>query len=258
MPPAPGKRYQRAMKAIMLAAGRGRRLSGDASGLPPKSLLKFGGKTLLERHVEVLRAEGIDSLTLVVGYRAEDLIAEIARLGAGDFIETAHNPDFHDGTIVSLWCAREVLRSGEPILFMDADVLYHPDLLRRLITQPVTDRLLLDRDLDPDDEPVQIRLKQGQVVAFGKGVQDDCDVAGEWPGFLALSPSTARVVADTLDSYVNDGRRDAPMEDVIRDVALKLLPGVFQVEDITGLPWIEIDFPEDLARAEKEILPRLP
>ena len=34
-------------------------------------------------------------------------------------------------------------------------------------------------------------------------------------------------------------------------------PGTFQVEDVTGLPWVEIDFPEDLEKARREILPRL-
>lgn len=242
----------------MLAAGRGSRLSGGDGELPPKSLLKFGGKTLLERHIELLRAEGIGGLTLVVGYRAEDLDAEIERLGAGAFVETVHNPDFLEGTIVSLWCARNVLRSGEPVLFMDADVLYHPELLRRLAASPVTDRLLLDQNLEAGDEPVQVRLKQGRVVEFSKGAQTACDVAGEWPGFLSLTAATAHVVADTLDEFLNAGQRNIPMEDVIREVALNVRAGTFQVEDITGLPWIEIDFPEDLARAEEEILPRLP
>jgi len=137
-------------------------------------------------------------------------------------------------------------------------VLYHPDLVCRLIAPPQADRLLLDRNLDPGDEPVKLCLKQGQVVEFRKGAQIDCDVAGEWPGFLVLSPATASVVAETLDGFLDAGRREAPMEDVIREVALNLLPGAFQVEDITGLPWIEIDFPDDLRRAETEILPLLP
>lgn len=42
------------MKAIMLAAGTGTRLQ-RAADAPPKTLLQFGGKTLLQRHVEILR-----------------------------------------------------------------------------------------------------------------------------------------------------------------------------------------------------------
>ncbi len=246
------------MKAIMLAAGRGSRLFGDDPDPPPKSLLEFGGKTLLERHVDALKAEGVDGLALVVGHRAEDIRTELERIGANGFVETIDNPDFREGTAVSLWCARGVLVSGAPVLVMDADVLYHPDLLRRLTAPPPGDRMLLDRNFDAGDEPVKLSVTQGHVVGFGKGAAAGGDLVGEWPGFLTLAPATARVVADTLDQFVDGGRRDAPMEEVIREVALDRCPGAFTVEDVTGLPWIEIDFPEDLARAEKEVLPLLP
>ena len=53
------------------------------------------------------------------------------------------------------------------------------------------------------------------------------------------------------------GRIDEIYEDAIRDVLLAEPGGTFDVEDITGLPWVEIDFPEDLARARQEIFPQL-
>ncbi len=43
----------------------------------------------------------------------------------------------------------------------------------------------------------------------------------------------------------------------MRDVLVSEPPGTFAYEDITGLPWIEIDYPSDLLRAERTILPRL-
>ncbi len=74
------------MKAVMLAAGVGRRLHGDKNDALPKALLRFEGKTLLERHVGVLKALGVDELVLVVGHRKEDLLAEaekVAPMGSG-------------------------------------------------------------------------------------------------------------------------------------------------------------------------------
>jgi choline kinase len=245
------------MRAIMLAAGRGSRLSGDNPDHPPKSLLKFGEETLLERHIRILRAAGIEGLTLVVGYRAADIHGEIARLGANNFVEAIDNPDFREGTAVSLWHAASALTSGERVLFMDADVLYHPDLIKRLIESPSDNCLLLDQEFDPGNEPVRLCAKGDQVVEFRKGVDVDCDLVGEWPGFLTLGPDTAREVAETLNNMVTTGNRNAPMEDAIRKIALDAPAGSFRIEDITGLPWIEIDFPEDLVRAEHEILPRL-
>ncbi|MBI3113176.1 MAG: NTP transferase domain-containing protein [Rhodospirillales bacterium] len=64
------------MKAVMLAAGVGRRLYGDENDNLPKALLEFDGKTLLERHVRILLDNGVDELVLVVGHRKEDLLAQ--------------------------------------------------------------------------------------------------------------------------------------------------------------------------------------
>ena len=66
----------------------------------------------------------------------------------------------------------------------------------------------------------------------------------------------AERLAMRTEAYVAAGRRDAPHEEAIRDLALEY-PAEFHIEDVTGLPWIEIDFPEDVARARDEILPRL-
>ena len=70
------------MKAIMLAAGVGRRLYGDSKTQPPKALLSFAGKTLLQRHVDILRALGVSELVLVVGFRRELIVAEARRAAA--------------------------------------------------------------------------------------------------------------------------------------------------------------------------------
>ena len=58
-------------------------------------------------------------------------------------------------------------------------------------------------------------------------------------------------------AYIEAGRLDEIYEEAFRDVLLAEPPGTFAVEDVTGLPWIEIDFPEDLEKARREIFPIL-
>jgi choline kinase len=245
------------MHAMMLAAGRGMRLSGGTGGLPPKSLLRFGGKTLLRRHVETLRAVGIDRLTLILGYRAGDIHAELAAIGADGWVETVFNPRYQEGAVVSLWAGREVLRGGDDILFMDSDVLYDPEVLRRLICSPPRNCFLIDRDLDLGEEPVKICLREGRIVEFGKIIEGAFDVVGEWPGFLRLEPALATELATITDRFVAAGRHEEPYEPAIREILLNGPPDRFGVEDITGLPWIEIDTQEDLRRARETIAPAL-
>src|SRR5512144_828607 len=239
----------------MLAAGRGTRLSGGSDSLPPKSLLQFRGKSLLRRHVEALRAAGVDELTLVLGYRADDIRAELAAIGVDGSIETIFNPRYREGAVVSLWMGRPVLRDGAEVLLMDADVLYDPNLLRRLTGSPHRNCLLIDRDLEPGEEPVKICLRDGRIVEVGKVVEGDFEVIGEWPGFLRLEPKMAERLAAATEAYVAAGRHEEPYEPAIRDVLLAEAANPAGCEDITGLPWIEIDTPEDLRRAHEVIAP---
>lgn len=246
------------MKAIMLAAGLGSRLYGNDDAHPHKALLQFGGKSLIQRHIETLQRLDIEELTMVVGYRAEALMAEVEAIGAAGYVRFIHNPDFRRGSNLSLWRAREVLAGDADALFMDADVLYHPDLIARLINAAHPTSFLLDRDFEAGDEPVKLCIRDGHPVEFRKIVGDiQCDFMGEWPGFLRVTPESGRLVVAALQRMVDEGRLDEPYEDAVRDVLLSAPRGTFGFEDITGIPWVEIDFATDVERAEREILPRI-
>jgi choline kinase len=243
------------MRATILGAGVGRRL--ERPELPPKVMLSFGGDTLLARHIAILRDAGITTIDVVVGYRAEAVRQEISRIGADDIVRTHLNPDYQRGSIVSLWTLREAYLSGEPVLFMDGDVLYDQRMIERLITTQQETCFLLDRATEEGEDPVKLCMRDGVVVDFHKRPSLAHDWWGEWIGFTRFSPDAAAKVAAALDRHVSAGRLDEIYEEAFRDVLLSEPPGTFQVEDITGLPWVEIDFPEDLAKAECEIFPRL-
>lgn len=246
------------MKAVMLAAGVGRRLYGDDRTQPPKALLSFGGRTLIERHVANLEALGIDELVLVVGHQ-RGALTKAARAAARDpgFVRPIFNPRYHGGPIISLWTARDVLRGGDDVLFMDADVLYHDHLLERLVRSAHADCFLVDRDIETGEDPVRLCVRDGRVVEFGKKVEGAFDWVGEWPGFMRMSPRVAALVADAAEALVAACRDEVTYEEAMRAVLLDQPAGTFGYEDITGVPWIEIDFPSDLLRAERDVLPRL-
>jgi choline kinase len=248
------------MQAIMLAAGVGSRLFGDTDTQPPKSLIKFDGKTLLRRHIEVLHDLGVDGLTLVLGYRKDEILAEADQvqqdIGADGFVDHVVNPDYRLGTVVSMHTAKFVLSGGSEVLMMDADVLYTRALIERLLNSPHADCLLVDQDLEPGDEPVKVCIENGTIVNFGKLLPRAYEIMGEWPGFMKLSPRMASRMVEACAAIIDAGRAEQPCEDAIYDV-LMAEPGVFGFEDVTGEPWIEIDFPEDLERARDVILPKI-
>lgn len=246
------------MRALILAAGVGWRMGGGP-GHPPKCLLRFGGKTLLQRHLEILHASGAAEVVIGVGYRAESIEEELAALDPGVPVRTVFNPHYEEGNIVTLWTLREELGRGGDVLLMDADVLYDRRLMQRLLQSPHANCFLLDRDLEPGDEPVKLCVRDGRLVEFRKQVDAELryDYHGESVGFFRLSEAMALRLARTAGEFVQRGEREEYYEEAIRTLLLADGGRSFGFEDVTGLPWTEIDFPEDVTRAEEGILPKL-
>ena len=245
------------MQAIMLAAGVGARLSNNDESYLSKCLLPFGGQSLLARHIEILKANGIAKLTLVTGYQEAAVLGELKSIGTGEYVATITNPQFREGSIVSLSSASQTMRSGDNILFMDADVLYHPELVQRLTASTADNAIIYDTDFEPGDEPVKLCLKDDRIIDFSKKANAEFDTVGEWPGFVKWSPTAARHIADFIDQKINEGSTELPWEEAFRDFLLSAEGAGTDCQDITGLPWIEIDFPEDLERARDVILPAI-
>ncbi len=242
------------MQAIILAAGIGNRL-GEESGNRPKSLLEFDGKSLLQRHIEILLQNEVTDITLVVGYQAN--VIEDHLDSAPVRINYIHNPRFTEGSIISLGCAESVLLNEPEFLLMDADVLYDPTIVKRLIETDKQNCLLIDREFMPGDEPVKVCIdKHNRIIDFRKqpATTLDIEIMGESVGFFKFNNKAGKKLNDRIQHYLERGENETPYEEAIRDCLLSN-PELFDYEDITGLPWIEIDFPEDIIRARTKILP---
>lgn len=244
------------MKAIILAAGIGNRL-GDHSDNKPKSLLEFEGKSLLKRHIEILQANNIEQTTIVTGYKSDMIMQHLD--GSSMPIDYIYNERYTEGSIISLGCAHEILFNESAFILMDADVLYDQEMVNRLINTEINNCLLLDRDFIPGDEPVKICVDEnGRINEFRKQVAEGLDfkLQGESVGFFKFNKLIGASLLGRIDDYLAKGENDTPYEEAIRDLLL-IYPEQFGYEDVTGIPWIEIDFPEDIERAENEILPNL-
>jgi len=246
------------MHAIILAAGRGNRLAEFNPDGRPKCLLEFGGRSLLARQLDILFHLGVRNVTLVIGYEADLIIEHVGTLASRPEVAFVYNPAFIKGSVLSLLAAREVMSSGESVLVLDADVLFHPQIMQSLIESEHQNCYLLDKDFVPGDEPVKIAINQGQMVEFRKAlpVDLDFDTLGESVGFFKFDGKIAAKIAQTCAHYKTEGLLDAPHEEALRDVLLAQ-PSAFACEDVSGLPWLEVDFPEDVERAIKQILPAI-
>lgn len=245
------------MRAFIYAAGRATRLGPDYARRP-KILIELGGRSLLEWHVMRLREVGVTELTLITGHEREQIAAELPTLSQthGLKIGEIHNPNFTEGSVLSFEVSLEaVLAGGDSVLLMDGDVLYPAEMLRRLIASPNDSVLLLDRGYSTeDDDPVLVPMRDGRPFDFVKRWAGEAEQIGESIGFFKVAPGDLQSIAtETRRRTVGEGRLDS-YDDVLR---LLVKAGRFACEDVTGMPWTEIDFPKDVAYARSEILPAL-
>jgi len=242
------------LKAIICAAGRGVRLGVNS----PKVLLEFGGRTLLEWHALRLREVGIQEVVLVTGYLREEIARVLPETGARHEVSIRElvNERFQEGSVLSVAAALpEIEGSRDPILLMDADVLYPTQMLERLIHSSAPTALLVDREYSTqDDDPVLVPVKNGRPFEFRKKWTGQADFVGESVGFFKIAPGDLPMLAEeTRARSAGRSVRDS-YDDVLRAM---VLADRFGFEDVTGVPWTEIDFPEDLSRARAEVLPRI-
>jgi len=93
-----------------------------------------------------------------------------------------------------------------------------------------------------------------RVLDIVRGGAPGYELAGESVGFLKLSAGAARVLRELLEVRVAADHTGIEHEEVYPELLERVVVGF---ERVDGMPWTEIDFPEDVARAEREVLPRL-
>ncbi len=235
------------MKAIILAAGKGTRLDGAA--VKPKCLVDVGGSTLLHRQIDTLRSLGVREIVVVVGFGADSIREE-----CDDEISFVENNVFAEtSSLYSLWLAREHLSDGFVVL--NSDVLFHPQMLADLLESDHGDALLIS-DSDPNplgDEEMKIKMRDRFVVDISKQM-DPLEADGENVGIVKFSAAGAKVLVEYMNALIGAGelKHWAPRAflEFARNHPLYAL-------STGGLPWIEIDFPQDYQRAVSEILPQI-
>ena len=239
----------------MLAAGLGRRLYGDENLDLPKALLKFNDVSLIERHIKNLISLQIEKLTIVVGHGRNNLMDEVKRVAPPEFVQFIFNPRYREGPKLSLASAQKELKSGSDQIFMDADILYHPTILERLVQSNHDNCFTIDREFQSSDDYVKVYIKNNRVIDFGKHSRSDYDFFGEWPGILKLSSEISQKIAIRSEEFVLSGNVLGDYEEIFHDVVINSPHATFGAEDISGIPWIEIDNEKDLSKANKIILP---
>jgi NDP-sugar pyrophosphorylase family protein len=113
------------MKAIILAAGRGKRLK-EKTEPANKSMLKFKGRHLIEYSLETARLSKVDEIIIVVGYRAADIVNKFGIQYANIKVRYVIQEE-QKGLVNALEYARDALDGDDFILLLADEIMIHPN-----------------------------------------------------------------------------------------------------------------------------------
>ncbi len=234
------------LTAIILAAGRGNRL-GALTEREPKCLLTVGPRTLLEHQLAALASQGITQVVVVAGHQHQAVKARLE----GRALVVVNERHASTNSLYSLWLARDQARDG--FLLLNADVLFDPEILRRVLESPYSEALAVERRQEFSAEEMKVELEGERIRAISKTLPAGRAHA-ENLGVLKFSPPGARRLFAKIEELLAGGaeRQFCPyaLDALADELPLYAAP-------MDGLPWIEIDFLEDLRRARDEVWPAI-
>ena len=232
------------MKAFILAAGVSRRLYPETYNTP-KCLLDVGGKPIINYQLEAIQSIGIENVTMIIGYHREMLVDYVTKAFPGinfDFIINNHY--FETNTAYSVYLGRENLASDVQLL-MNADVIYPPELITRIVDSKKETVLAVDIKKCGREEVKVIEGGDNKINAIGKElIEEQC--LGEFLGVAKFSKEFNHLFSESLIRLIEAGGKSDYFEAGIHPLLNKT--DVYYC-DVSDLPCLEIDFLEDLNEA---------
>lgn len=233
-------------KAIILAAGLGQRLS-SLTKEKPKSLLRVNGETILEYQNRVLHECGVENITIVTGYKADQIERTL-----GFNTSYIYNPFYPiTGSLVSLWFAKNEMKNG--FVYLHGDVLFHKQILKKLLsTQSDISLAVAKKDCIAED--MKVKVNSGRIIEINKSVEAS-KAYGEFVGLARFSRKGAKKLVIILEKIVREGN----LTDYFEYAIQRLVNEGHEVHkcDVNNLPWVEIDFIEDFYKAKKVVYPSI-
>lgn len=243
------------MKAIILAAGMASRLR-PLTLTTPKSLLKVGERSLLQRSMDALIANGVTEFCIVTGYLHE-MIEDFVKKQYADSIRVTfiYNKVYETtNNIYSLWLARP-FAEGEEVLLLDSDLLYDPQIVTRVLAADAPNVLTLIRHELGEEEMKVVTDAQGSIKEISKTC-NPADAAGESLGIEKMGKEYTKALYRELEPMMNEEH----LENVFYERAFERLitqGHTYQVLDVTELFSCELDTIEDFENAKAKIPARL-
>ncbi|MXS85116.1 phosphocholine cytidylyltransferase family protein [Nitrosomonas sp. HPC101] len=235
-------------KAIILSAGQGRRLLPLTEDTP-KCLLPVSGKPVIAWQIDTLLANNIREIVIVAGFQIGKVAALIAeRYPDRPDIRVVFNPFYEVAdNLASCWIVREEMNAG--FLLLNGDTLLGDNLLPGMLHAPVAPiTLCIDFKGTFDDDDMKVQLgPQGQVKQVSKKLPAE-ETDAESIGLIRFSKQGARLFRDAVEQALREPEKLGSWYLAIISALAK--QNVVSSHSVSGNRWCEIDFIQDLQKAE--------
>lgn len=239
------------MKALVLAAGQGTRLRPLTDNVP-KCLIELNGVSLLERQVKALKQSGVRQVTVLAGYRAN----EIEKRGYNTII----NPDYETTNMVqTLFCARELMTGESDLIISYGDIVCEPRVIESLMksTSPVS--VVVDKNWreywevrmdDPLSDAETLKLdSNGNIIELGKKAKSFEEIQGQYIGLIKIRKEYLPKFVQEFDNMDRDSLYDGQtfQNMYMTSFVQHLINEGWQVTAVeVNNGWLEVDTVEDL------------
>ncbi|MDO9512364.1 MAG: phosphocholine cytidylyltransferase family protein [Bacteroidales bacterium] len=234
--------------AVILAAGTASRLR-PLTDTTPKCLLLIDNKSILERTIDNILANGINKLIIVTGYR-EEMIQGFANSNYPDLDIRFITNNVYESTN-NAWSLMLALRelNGGNMLLLDSDILFDADIIKKLLHSGYRDCLALRASNQLGTEEIKVVSDSTGLMSAISKVVNPADASGESIGIELFSEATISILKQTIEKRMAEGKINEFYEASFEEMIQNHTP--FYAVNINPSACMEIDTVEDLQTATK-------
>lgn len=229
------------MKALLLAAGRGTRISRYLGGYP-KCTVDIGGETLIKYTIDLLKRKGIKEIGIVLGYQDEIIRKELSKYKE---IEFFYNPFYEiTNSLASAWFAKDFI--NDDMLIMNADVFIEETLLENILDCKISPVLFSD-ETRKEEADFKLFYKDGKLIDYGKELELE-RTTGEYIGVVTFKKNFLEIFKNNMQKMIREKKYSMWWENILYELIGKQDINVVNVENKF---WAEVDYIEDYERILK-------
>ena len=230
------------MKAIILASGVGRRLR-PLTDRYPKSLLKVGGRTLIDYQLDALAKHGVRDIVITTGHLGKKLEEYVRKTGAP--VQFVNNPEYESTNyIYSLWLTKGLI--DDDIILLHSDLVFDDVLIKKLLDAQ-GNRVLVNRHILSPEKDFKALIKRGRVLRIG------VSLSGPGTYFCAplykFSKTDFLLWLDKIEDFVTKGKVNCYAEDALNKISDDVLIRPLYFKEFC----MEIDTKAELEKARAYI-----